>query len=332
MPIRFLVIAAVMSACAAPQKPVVTNSTLVPEDVQASLDQHVKRINTARDAARAKLASLPRADGQLGVAESLPSVGRILTSPADRIDLFEKATTMICGPIEIAAVFKTFAEGLSLFDVAEAAQVGKWMDSVSGVGVALGGALTAIGFALPDGAWKTGFQATGGLLATGGGIFGIVGGTSLSKVKLIQETVVRVEFNRQFSILIRQYTPTIEANNKSCADIRDYVTNTLQSAPGGGAPTPRIDGAHLDNLKKLYEGLGQIHDGLVKIGGAAQDVYAAMTKSNVHSSKVEADLQKISETTQATRKGWEQDRVTISKTLDCIEFCQDPAAPTPGPH
>jgi hypothetical protein len=257
--------------------------------------------------------------GAYGVAaaQGFPETPRELGKIGDRKRMFVTSVTMICAPVDMAANYSKFAEALILFDQPESEKVGNWLHIAEGGAVALGSILTLVGTQRDEP--SKGLQGAGAILMGGGGAFAILKATGLFDYKVAKEALVRVEMNRQFGILIRQYTPAISTAASTCRPLREYVKSISAAPLDDEIPTDKYK-----TLTEAAEQLALVHDGLVKIGSSAGAVYKEMEDKGWASAKIAKDLKEISDMTHATREGWAQDRTVINSQLECIRQCLAP--------
>ncbi|WNG38617.1 hypothetical protein F0U61_36745 [Archangium violaceum] len=277
------------------------------------------QIALAREEAKRLLSNTSEV-GAYGVeaAKGFPETPRELGRVGDRKRMFVTSVTMICGPVDMAANYSRFAEALVLFDQPESEKIGNWLHVAEGGAIALGSVLTLVGTQGENPSKE--LQGVGAVLMGGGGVFAILKATGLFDYKVAEEALTRVEMNRQFGILIRQYIPAISAASETCRPLREYVKNIPPEPVDDDIPTERYQ-----TLREAAEQLAVIHDGLVKIGSSAGVVYKEMEGKGWQSAKVAKDLKGIADMTHATRDGWAQDRTVISRQLECIRQCLAPA-------
>lgn len=247
----------------------------------------------------------------------------------DRKLLIKDTVVMVCSPIQIANSLKTFSNALSLFDPVETEQVGDWIRLSQGISTVAGAVLLAIG----SGTNTDWAKYSGTTLLGGGGILELLKMTPLFKSTVVQESLIRVEFNRQFATLVRQYIP--ELGNSSSGAIKDCADLTTEVSAYPSQPTDdTVDTPTINRLKISLERLGLIQDGLVKIGSSAGTIKTEMDGQGLNtegSKKLKSALQSISESTASTRAGWELDRVIIEKNMKDILTGRPAPQPSPGP-
>lgn len=172
----------------------------------------------------------------------------------ERQRMFAVTTQLVCAPADMAAYFKDYASAMSLFDEVESKKVGKWLDYLNGA-LALGGSvLSAVGVS-KDSKWM---QVAGASTVGGSGLLTL--GTTVfpHSAEVVQKTLVRVEVNRQFGILVRQYTPSVDELDTRCTTLRDYVKTIDEDSTADDT----LDPAMLATIKEAYEHMGSLYDGL----------------------------------------------------------------------
>ncbi len=255
----------------------------------------------------------PGAEGQTFPLPSL-TLGR----PGDRAEFMRNAITMVCDPIQLAQVFESYTNALELFDEAESEKVGNWIHWIEAGAIAASGVLTAVGIKKDNSDYST----AGAAFAGGAGVLEFLKSTGIFKSKIVNEVLVRVEFNRQFGILMRQYSPTLKKGGELCTGLVDFS----KGLPGGAAGDATLTTAIVASLVEAFAQLTAIHDAAIKVGAAAETALSEGKKKNVllSSDKIAGDLDNIATLSKRVGADWAVHQAVIQRVVDCIRYCEPP--------
>lgn len=285
---------------------------LSPEQVQAqahSINDELRNLRLLIEERRTKAV---RVDIPWGIEDPKASIdGRLaFTSPGERRQHFAVATSLMCGINRMANLLRSVSQSMELFEPTESKQVGNWLHIAEGAAALAGSGVTIAG-QLTESKATT---ATGLALLGGSGVFAVLKATGLFKIEILKESLMRVEFNRQFGILIRQHLASSDSLTSTCKVLLDYSKDFL--------PTSTVDKLDEDKIKLLKQGAEQFYilqKAVLEIGTAAESSYDELrTKLGSDSKKIPKDLVRISEDTKETRTQFDRDRASMVFLLDRV--------------
>jgi hypothetical protein len=261
--------------------------------------------------------SLKRLFPLRGIGGPAPVVTEGPPDPDAPKKAFAQAVTAVCPRLETGNVLTGAATALSLFSVEESETIGDWINWVQGGALTLGAIASAWGVGQTD----AGLQRTLGYVAAGGlgvgGILSIVRGLP-PWLDHVRQAMLRVEFNRTFSVLVTQYTSSFDTGAGTCKALRDHVATQ----------PPTIAAEWVAKFLQAREYAREATEGLVKLGSASTDILKKNKDAEAESKvpqlpdHIKNALDKISGATAAVREGWAADQVIIDQYVACLQMGQ----------
>jgi hypothetical protein len=234
----------------------------------------------------------------------------------DKQYLFRQARDSVCFPVALADEYNRIAASLLLFDQAETEQVGKWLSYVEG-GAGLGGVASLIG------AFSTRNvpAATVGAVGIGiGALFAMVRAWVPNGVKPIEKALLRVEFNRQMGLIIRQHTGSIAEIVPNCKELKDYVATFDYRSDN-------LEPSKMEMLKTVLAKADGLYVGIMQVGASAQQISDEINQKLLHDPGfiddfVVQNIKNIASARQALGDEWALHQADIVNALNCITTCQ----------
>lgn len=311
-------LASFVMGCQAHQTGLGAGATATPQTEDALMAVEVSRLSESITASQLKVEnesaalSVFLATNKLDTPEANEKSVEIPLSQLLRS--FDTATAMVCGRFETGEPLRNAATALTLFSVEESETVGRWLNYSQGAALVVGSLLTGLGVA------NQGSDGGKALQYFGAAGFGIGGVLSLYKgtgpfVRSVKQAILRVEFNRQFGILVAQYTPSFEQGSEECEALRAFQEQENRQG---------IDSKHKQGLLRARELFNDATEGLVRIGAAADEIIKKNSSDDLakedrlpeHNKKA---LESLSTSTAQLRKGWALDQVTLNGYLECVQ-------------
>jgi hypothetical protein len=233
----------------------------------------------------------------------------------ERRKLFRQTVLMVCPVIQMANQLKIFSDALSLFDEAETRKIDNYLNFIGGLASIAGGTMLAFGN-------SNEMRTAGGITLGLGGLGVLLQSLPFAENKVLNEALVRVEFNRQFAVLVRQYIPSTDEASRDCLSL-------VQTAEQYGlSPSiDEIDEKSIGLLKASYQRIGIIQEGVVKVGTSASSIRDALVQKGFkadESTRLTTALGRLADATEPVRATWAVQRTEledyIAKVLYGVPF------------
>ena len=232
--------------------------------------------------------------------------------------LFLQTEIVVCTPVALAHQLNGFTQMLTLFDEAETEVVGKWMSYLQGgLGVA-GAVVEVIGLATSDKSSQ--YVGLAGIGASA--IFAFLKAIYPNGAKIIQKTLIRAEFNRQFGIAFRQYKASVDEGTKVC-DALDVYVDPIATAPTDVA----VPAEKVADLRKALGYRDVVFDGVLKLGSVAKDIYQDLQSKFGTEDKLAKDLAQIADASPRIEGLRKRSNAVLANYFDCLDSCPVAAAP-----
>lgn len=307
----------VLTACM-PARPAPTPQPPVVE-IPPAAEAAVTALATARDRIDDRFRPRTLGLGEGSAAVLPPPVTKV--TPGQRNAMFKDAVTMICAPTDVAAAYNSFAQALLLFSPTQTEKIGNWIHWIQGGLSVLGGAASVYAMTGSD-ADKSSRLTVGVAFLGGGGLLELLKSTDIFKSQLVNSVLVRVELNRQLGVLIRQYTPGIDAVKEVCDSKLRPAAAQISDAENAAN---QIQTEGVKDMVEASNGLAHIYEGLLNIGSATGQIKQELDQAKIDvGPDVVANLQRIADVTSSLRKNWLADQSRINRLIDCIQFCPAP--------